>query len=172
MKIGLVFSWINYRCLKVDPQTARFLKVAVLALIRRLNKDLPVNTLLYQSKTFALDRSCCIFCRNEVHSIQFGMLNKETNLFINNQYLFCRSINLKTSFKIHVFQFWKHSQTYILFFYFVHLMSKTYSCFLLFFRRVLFEMYKWKLGLYRKQKFDQILWTYLMVLFVLVNFTI
>lgn len=132
MKIGLVFSWINYRCLKVDPQTARFLKVAVLALIRRLNKDLPVNTLLYQSKTFALDRSCCTFCRNEVHSIQFGMLNKETNLFINNQYLFCRSINLKTSFKIHVFQFWKHSQTYILFFYFVHLMSKTYSCFLLF----------------------------------------
>lgn len=59
MKIGLVFSWINYRCLKVDPQTARFLKVAVLALIRRLNKDIPVNSLLYQSKT-------CKNCRCEI----------------------------------------------------------------------------------------------------------
>lgn len=53
------------------------------------NNDIPVNSLLFQSKTFGLDKSRCILCRNGVHSIQYGTLNKstiDTSLLIHNQY--------------------------------------------------------------------------------------
>lgn len=91
-----------------------------------LNYNIPVNSPLFQSKTFGLGKSCCILCRNGVQRIQFGMLHKNTidlSLFISNKCDF-----FSDQLKIHVFHIqntcvWALKTKVKLIFHFYNLLS-------------------------------------------------
>lgn len=108
------------------------------------NKDIPVNSLLFQSKTFGLDKSRCILCRNGVHSIQYGTLNKstiDTSLLIHNQYHIFAD-QLKLIFQNTCVLVLKTKVGLI--FYLLTLLSWCRKI-CIFYIFLLFEMHKWKL---------------------------